>query len=127
MDNLCHQCGAPLEAGATKCQYCGAAVQSANTQAQAQPQVQYVPVQPQRNPAISNTWPIKNKMVAALLAILFGGLGIQHFYLGNNGKGIISIIFCWTYIPSILGLVEGIIILASNDENFQLKYKCRLQ
>jgi TM2 domain-containing membrane protein YozV len=64
--------------------------------------------------------------VAALLAILLGGLGIHKFYLGQNGKGILYLIFCWTYIPGILSFIEGIIMLCSNDENFQIKYKCRL-
>ena len=94
-----------------------------------QPQVVYVPVQqqPGRNPAIRNDWPIKNKLVAALLAILLGALGIHKFYLGENSKGILYLIFCWCYIPGILGIIEGIQMLTSNDENFQLKYKCRLE
>ena len=31
----------------------------------------------------------KQKLVAALLALFLGGLGIHHFYLGDNKKGII--------------------------------------
>lgn len=31
----------------------------------------------------------KQRMVAGLLAIFLGGLGIHHFYLGDNQKGII--------------------------------------
>lgn len=126
MSNLCPQCGAPVDAGATKCEYCGAAIaQNAQPAAQpAQPQVVYVQ-QPVQNPERSN-WPIKNKIVAALLAILLGGIGVHKFYLGQTFKGVLSIIFCWTYIPSILGLIEGIMILCSNDENFQIKYKCRI-
>lgn len=127
MSNLCPQCGAPVEANATKCEYCGAAIaQNAQPAAQqpAQPQVVYVQ-QPAQNPERSN-WPIKNKIVAALLAILLGGIGVHKFYLGQTFKGILSIVFCWTYIPSILGLIEGIMILCSNDENFQIKYKCRI-
>lgn len=129
MDNLCPQCGAPVDANSTKCQYCGAALTPKAAPAAAQPNVVYVPVQnaTASNSAISNSWPIKNKMVAGLLAILLGGLGIHKFYLGNNFKGILYIVFCWCYIPAILGLIEGIQILCSNDENFQLKYKCRIQ
>lgn len=125
MENLCPQCGAPIEAGSVKCQYCGATIAAAAAPA-AQPQVQYVPVQ-NGNPAISNSWPIKNKVTAALLSILLGGIGGHKFYLGDTKKGILYLIFCWTYIPAILGVIEGITMLTSNDENFQLKYKCRLQ
>ncbi len=127
MNNLCPQCGAPVDANSTKCQYCGASVAPATQPAQSaqqQPQVVYVQ-QPVVNPERAN-WPIKNKVVAALLAILLGGIGIHKFYLGQNGKGILYIIFCWTYIPALIALIEGIMMLCSNDENFQIKYKCRL-
>lgn len=127
MSNLCPQCGAPVEANSTKCQYCGASVapaQQATQQTVQQPQVVYVQ-QPVQNPERSN-WPIKNKIVAGLLAILLGALGIHKFYLGQTFKGVLFILFCWTYIPSILSLIEGIMILCSNDENFQIKYRCRI-
>ena len=126
MNNLCPQCGAPVAAGATKCEYCGAAIQQAVPQQQAtaqQPQVIYVQ-QPAANDR--SNWPIKNKVVAALLAILLGGLGIHKFYLGQKSKGILYLIFCWTYIPAIVGFIDGILMLMSNDENFMIKYQCRL-
>ena len=130
MNNLCPQCGAPVPENATKCEYCGAAIEkaapAAATQPAPQPQVVYVQQQPQgANPERAN-WPIKNKLVAGLLGILLGGLGIHKFYLGQTGKGVMHLLFCWTYIPAIIGFIEGIIILCSNDENFQIKYKCRL-
>ena len=132
MDAICPKCGAPVKAGATTCEYCGASVQAAPTTTatvnqQGQPTVIVVNQQPQQNPAINPAWPIKNKIVAALLAILLGSLGIHEFYLGRTGKGILMLVFFWTYIPGIIGLVQGIIMLTSNDENFQLKYHCRLQ
>lgn len=65
---------------------------------------------------------MKNRLVAGLLAILLGGIGIHHFYLGRMGYGILSIVFCWTGIPAIIGLVEGIIILTQTDEDFKEKY-----
>ena len=127
MNNLCPQCGAPVNASATKCEYCGAAITPAQPVQTAQP-VQNVYVQ---QPVVINNeranWPIKSKIVAGLLAILLGGLGIHKFYLGQSGKGILYLLLCWTYIPGILALIEGITILCSNDENFQIKYKCRLQ
>ena len=65
---------------------------------------------------------MKNRLVAGLLAILLGGIGIHHFYLGRMGYGIVSIVFCWTGIPGIIGLVEGIIMLTQTDQEFQQKY-----
>lgn len=64
----------------------------------------------------------KSRTIAGILAILLGGLGIHKFYLGKWGKGLIYLLLCWTYIPSIIGLVEGIKYLISNDEDFARKH-----
>ena len=68
----------------------------------------------------------KSKMAAGLLGIFLGGLGIHKFYLGKIGMGIVYILFCWTYIPALIGFIEGIIYLTQNDENFQLKNHVRI-
>ena len=65
---------------------------------------------------------MKNKNVAGILAILLGDLGIHKFYLGKIGWGIVYLLFCWTGIPAIVGLIEGIIYLCTDDETFQVKY-----
>lgn len=133
MSVLCPQCGAPAKEGAANCEYCGAAIASQQPQ---QPQYTapqqpygapqgYYPPQGYVNPERAN-WPIKNKIIAAILALILGGLGIHKFYLGQGGKGILYLIFCWTYIPSILAFIEGIMILCSNDEAFMTKYRCRI-
>ena len=75
---------------------------------------------------ISPAWPVKSKIVAGVLGILLGGLGIHKFYLGKIGQGIVYVLFCWTGIPLIIGFIEGIVYLCSNDENFQLKHHVRL-
>jgi TM2 domain-containing membrane protein YozV len=36
--------------------------------------------------------------------------------------GILYLVFCWTGIPSIIGLIEGIIYLTKTDDEFQTKY-----
>ena len=65
---------------------------------------------------------MKNKYVAGILAILLGDLGIHKFYLGKLGWGIVYLLFCWTGIPAIVGLIEGIIYLCTDDDTFQVKY-----
>ena len=65
---------------------------------------------------------MKNKYVAGILAILLGDLGIHKFYLGRIGSGILYLLFCWTGIPAIIGLIEGIIYLCTDDDTFQVKY-----
>jgi TM2 domain-containing membrane protein YozV len=64
----------------------------------------------------------KSRIVAAILAFFLGGLGIHKFYLGQIGWGIIYLIFCWTFIPSIVAFIEFIIYLCTSDEDFARKY-----
>lgn len=63
-----------------------------------------------------------NRTTAGILAILLGDFGAHKFYLGNPGMGILYLIFCWTLIPGIAGVIEGIIYLTMSDEDFTLKY-----
>lgn len=37
-----------------------------------------------------------------------GGFGIHYFYEGKNLKGILSILFSWTFIPSIIAFFRFI-------------------
>ena len=64
----------------------------------------------------------KSKIAAGLFGIFLGGLGIHKFYLGQIGWGIVYLIFFWTFIPALVGLIEGIIYLAMSDEAFAAKY-----
>ncbi|MDM5231138.1 TM2 domain-containing protein [Lysinibacillus pakistanensis] len=70
---------------------------------------------------------MKNKNIAGVLAIFLGGFGIHKFYMGKIFQGIIYLIFCWTYIPSIIAFIEGIIYLLSNEHNFAVKHRVRLR
>jgi TM2 domain-containing membrane protein YozV len=60
------------------------------------------------------------KVVAGILGILLGALGIHRFYLGDTTGGILRIVI--TVITcgfgSIIGLIEGIIYLVKSDEEF---------
>ncbi|MFD1512532.1 TM2 domain-containing protein [Halomarina rubra] len=64
----------------------------------------------------------KDRTTAAIFALILGGLGAHKFYLGETGWGVLYLVFCWTFIPMLLGLVEGIIYLTKSDEEFQRKY-----
>lgn len=63
-----------------------------------------------------------NKVIAALFALFLGGIGAHKFYLGQVGQGILYLLFCWTFIPSIIALVEFFIYLGMKEENFKRKY-----
>lgn len=79
------------------------------------------------------------KMVAGLLGILLGGLGVHKFYLGYQQEGIImllvtvvgggvgSAITCGLAAPviivmPIIGLIEGILYLTKSDQEFAATY-----
>ena len=64
----------------------------------------------------------KSKMAAALLAFFLGGLGIHKFYLGQSGAGIVYLLLCWTFIPSIVAFVEFLILLTMSDTEFNRRY-----
>ena len=65
---------------------------------------------------------MKDKVTAALLSIFLGGAGIHKFYLGQTGIGILYLLFCWTFIPAIIGFLEGIMLLSMSEEAFNKKY-----
>lgn len=65
---------------------------------------------------------MKNKTTAILLAFFLGSIGIHQFYLGNNTKGVLYLLFFWTLIPSILALIDFITLIIMTDDDFNKKY-----
>jgi TM2 domain-containing membrane protein YozV len=66
--------------------------------------------------------PEHNKPTAVLLAIFLGGLGAHKFYLGHAAAGILYLIFCWTFIPALLGFIEGLRYLSYSRDEFMEEY-----
>lgn len=117
MAKFCTNCGAKLEAGATKCLSCGKEVKN--------PEV--INSNPQYNNNNINQTTNKNaksKVLAGVLAIVFGAFGVHNFYLGYTNKAIPqlilgtagAIILCGMgpVISGIWGFVEGIMILTGS-------------
>lgn len=65
---------------------------------------------------------MKDKNTAGIFALLLGGFGGHRFYLGETGWGIAYMFFCWTFIPSVIALFEGVILLTMKQEAFDLRY-----
>ena len=101
---FCQNCGGQLAAGAVFCASCGTPVGQA---AHAQPTLAAAPGKAP-----------KSKVTAGVLGILLGGLGIHKFYMGKIGAGVVYLLLCWTYIPAIIGLIEGILYLTQDDATF---------
>jgi TM2 domain-containing membrane protein YozV len=64
----------------------------------------------------------KSRAIAAALAIIFGGLGIHKFYMGKVAQGVLYLVFVWTYIPSIIAWIEGILYLIKSDEAWAIEH-----
>jgi TM2 domain-containing membrane protein YozV len=82
--------------------------------------VQAVSVPPPTPPVAGTSG--KSRMIAALLAFFLGGFGIHKFYMGSWKWGIVFLVFFWTYIPCIIGIIESIIYSTMSDETFAEKY-----
>lgn len=66
-----------------------------------------------------------SRIVASLLAIFLGAFGIHKFYLGKIGQGVVYLVFFWTFIPAIIGFIEGIWYLTMSDQEFWSRYPGR--
>ncbi len=71
------------------------------------------------------TRPENKKLVAGILAILVGSIGVHKFVLGYTQEGIIQIIITVVTcgIGSIIPFIEGIVYLTKTDEEFYQTYQ----
>lgn len=65
---------------------------------------------------------MKSKGIAIVLALFLGGFGAHNYYLGKTVKGVLCSVFFWTFIPSILAVVDIILIALMPDEKFNQVY-----
>lgn len=70
---------------------------------------------------------MKDRTTAIILALFLGGFGIHQFYLGNNTKGVLYLIFCWTLIPVFIAIIDIIILITTNDQSFNLMYNSNIK
>lgn len=58
----------------------------------------------------------RSRTVTGVLSQIFGGLGISKFYEGKYVQGVLCLLFFWTGIPGIFISIEGIHILATDED-----------
>lgn len=69
------------------------------------------------------------RIVAGIIAIIFGSLGIHKFILGYQKEGIIMLVVSLLSfgflagLVALVGLIEGIIYLTKSDEEFYQTYQ----
>lgn len=103
-EKYCSECGAIIRARAEICPKCGVR--------QASPFGSLGAVAPNG----------KSRLAAVLFAFFLGGFGFHKFYLGCTGMGVLYLLFCWTFIPAVVGVIEGILLLVMSDAEFIRKY-----
>lgn len=103
---FCYACGAETDARAEVCPYCGVR----------QP---VVPFQSGRRRAGGGD---KSKGGATLLALTLGGLGAHRFYLGQPKVGLAMLLFCWTFLPALVGVVDFVRLAFMSDREFAERY-----
>lgn len=79
-----------------------------------------------RQTPMVKTW-ILRKNTAALLALLLGTLGIHHFYMKRIWLGAIYIVLCGTGIPTIISVLEAILIYFLPIEKVERIYHRKIQ
>ena len=65
---------------------------------------------------------MKDKNVAAVLALFLGWFGVHKFYLGRIGSGIVYLVFFWTMIPALLGMIDFFVLALMDGDEFNRKY-----
>ena len=122
----CQECGKEISDTASVCPHCGAPVVKevycSKCGTKVPENVQYCPA---CGAAMNTTAaPKKDRIVAGLLGIFLGTLGIHYFYLGKTTAGVISLILglCSCGIWGIVMFIQGVLILTLTDEAFMAKY-----
>ncbi len=67
-------------------------------------------------------WMRKSRTVSVGLALVLGGIGAHKFYLDKPGKGLLYLMFCWTGIPTFVGLIEAVKYIRMDEEEFQRRF-----
>ena len=93
----CSSCGVLIKKRAEICVHCGVRVKEGALES-----------------AAIAEYSEKSRMVAGILGIVLGSIGVHRFYLGNIGLGILQIIVSLiTFgVGGLWGFIEGIIIIS---------------
>jgi hypothetical protein len=79
----------------------------------------YCPTCAHPNPLTAYEGVVKSKVVTGLLGIFLGTFGIHKFYLNQSKQGLVYLLFFWSGIPTIVGIIEGVVYLLQSDEQFR--------
>ena len=123
MTRYCTKCGAINDEAAQFCTTCQAPLTAVDTGG-------YQPMQAV-HPGAMTDWKAMGgdkKIVAGILAIVVGSLGVHKFILGYTTEGLImllcTVLTCGILgiAMSLVGIIEGIMYLTKSDEEFVTTY-----
>lgn len=127
----CAFCAEPIAAAAKKCKHCGEildpVLRAAEEAKRSHSQAPMVFMNAGGGaaavgaPAIA-TGRAYSKGTAVLLAFFLGTFGAHKFYLGQTFQGLIYLLFCWTSIPTALGVIESICYLSHSQAQWNRRY-----
>lgn len=128
MAKTCPSCGAPIDATAEICPFCGTIIPQKEKQVEETDNHETHVYSRQVTFTREKKYD-RNKTTAAVLAFFLGALGIDQFYVGNNGWGIAILLFTicsaiWggVIIAGIIALVHFVQFIIMSDEDFDNKY-----
>ena len=143
---ICKNCSANIDDNVAYCPHCGVPNDAQGSQQNqneyynqneqqsgqyyynAQQNYQYQQPNMNYNSQQMNTEPTKDKLVAGLLAIFLGTLGIHKFYLGYTKSGVIMLLVSLltfgigAAVMAVIALIEGILYLTKSDAEFYQTY-----
>ena len=125
----CNYCEKLNADNATVCGYCGADLQYASSKQSSENNTQntqqhHVEEYYMRNNPFDSDPMGKSRGVAAILAILIGGVGVHYFYLGKVVAGLIclllTIVTCGFW--SLITFIQGIVFFCMDNYTFDRKF-----
>lgn len=123
----CPRCGEMIDSQAVKCPYCRSFIRNNNANFnQYGGGSGYSGGSPfEMNELFADSPEGISRGLAALFAFLFGTFGAQYFYMGKTKAGLICLLItvctCGS-IPSILGVIQAIIMLTMTNEAWRQRY-----
>ena len=66
--------------------------------------------------------PIKSQTTAGLWCFFAGGFGAHRFYLGRVVSAVCYLVFFWTGIPSVLSLIDMLVIAFTSPQRWAEQY-----
>ena len=118
-EKYCRNCGEIIDEEAEICPECGVRVKdSSGNNVNINMENNQVQSHGNSGPMVSN----KSKILAGILGMLLGGLGLHKFYLGQAGRGVLFLLFFWTGIPAIVGFIQGLSYLFMSEQRFAQKF-----